>query len=629
MGVGVTTEDLDGDGALELIAEFVQPDPTVSFRVHGQQRDRADLNVQALAFDKDDLIASADGVAPPLAPGRRQLDRAAPGRGHGPDRRQHAHHRPRNRRDRRRRLGPPDERQHVVARGVRRRRRRRPGHRHRRARRRRPGPGRDRRGVHRLGRLGQRERPSISRGRTHEATVFYGTATGERLGARGRVRRPRTATARRRHRGRARRGSRARPDLRRVRPAQLPRQSSDRPLVHRHRRGHRLDHRDGRRRAGEARSSPSRRARGIARSSSRRRRARWSRTCSPTSGRRRRRRRPGRSTPTRPTTRRSPASRRRRWRPAISTGSPPRASRSTSRSAIRAYRHPSDTAMRRGKVYLFANVAPTGTAPIDVASASPTITGQGQELAARHVAADRRHVRQRRRSVRRRARRRQHRRRLRVQARHRPPPAAELSTTDTDTSSRSRVTSRAGCSAARSRARARAAPTASACVSRSARPTSAAGSDRVAIGAAYLYKADTLRKFRIFEQVYGKDAGDALGTSVAGGQLDGRRRRRSVAAAPNAAGSDAGTGVVYVRYGSSTPRAVQRRHGGTPLRTGRRRAEQGRQAAPDRGRVHLEELRERLLARAARQVDVDRAVLGCQHDQVVAAVAVDVARRRR
>ena len=40
------------------------------------------------------------------------------------------------------------------------------------------------------------------------------------------------------------------------------------------------------------------------------------------------------------------------------------------------YRLPSDTAMRRGKIYLFANVAPTGTAPIDAASASPTITGK-------------------------------------------------------------------------------------------------------------------------------------------------------------------------------------------------------------------------------------------------------------
>jgi hypothetical protein len=71
----------------------------------------------------------------------------------------------------------------------------------------------------------------------------------------------------------------------------------------------------------------------------------------------------------------------------------------------------------------------------------------------------------------------------------------------------------------------------------------------VAIGAAYLYKADILRKFRIFEQVYGKTAGDALGTSVAGGQLDAGGIGDLVTAAPNAAGSDSGSGIVYVRYG--------------------------------------------------------------------------------
>lgn len=68
MGVGVTTEDLDGDGALELIAEFVQPDPTVSFRVQANSAIELTLKVRALAFDKDNLIASAVGVAPPLPP---------------------------------------------------------------------------------------------------------------------------------------------------------------------------------------------------------------------------------------------------------------------------------------------------------------------------------------------------------------------------------------------------------------------------------------------------------------------------------------------------------------------------------------------------------------------------------
>ena len=69
MGVGVTTEDLDGDGALELVAEFVQPDPTISFRVQANSPIELNLHVRVLAFDKDDLIASADGVAPPLPPG--------------------------------------------------------------------------------------------------------------------------------------------------------------------------------------------------------------------------------------------------------------------------------------------------------------------------------------------------------------------------------------------------------------------------------------------------------------------------------------------------------------------------------------------------------------------------------
>ena len=87
-------------------------------------------------------------------------------------------------------------------------------------------------------------------------------------------------------------------------------------------------------------------------------------------------------------------------------------------------------------------------------------------------------------------------------------------------------------------------------------PNVSRGSNRVAIGAAYLYKADTLRKFRIFEQVYGKDAGDALGTAVAGGQLNGAPGQPDgdaigdlVTVAPSARGSDAATGVVYVRYG--------------------------------------------------------------------------------
>ena len=174
---------------------------------------------------------------------------------------------------------------------------------------------------------------------------------------------------------------------------------------------------------------------------------------------------------------------------------------------------------------------------------------QGQELAARHVPADRRHVGQRRRSVRRRARRRQHRRRLRVQARHRPAPAVQLLTTDTDN-----VVPIAGYEQGGLFGSALASTRAGSANGVGLRlavgaPNVSLGSNRVAIGAAYLYKADTLRKFRIFEQVYGKDAGDALGTAVAGGQLDDGAIGDLVTAAPNAGAATPATGVVYVRYG--------------------------------------------------------------------------------
>src|SRR4029077_1997295 len=40
------------------------------------------------------------------------------------------------------------------------------------------------------------------------------------------------------------------------------------------------------------------------------------------------------------------------------------------------------------------------------------------------------------------------------------------------------------------------------------------------VGAAYLHNTNSSRIFRIYDQIYGKDAGDALGTVVAGGQLN-------------------------------------------------------------------------------------------------------------
>lgn len=74
---------------------------------------------------------------------------------------------------------------------------------------------------------------------------------------------------------------------------------------------------------------------------------------------------------------------------------------------------------------------------------------------------------------------------------------------------------------------------------------------RTGVGAAYLYKTNSDRLFRIYDQIYGKAAGDALGTTVAGGQLNLGTDSIGdlVAAAPNAAGSVSGTGVVYLRFG--------------------------------------------------------------------------------
>src|SRR5690349_14342187 len=64
--VGVTTEDVDGDGKLELIVQFVQPDPTVSFRVETGNQAMLNMTAHAMAFGTDDLIASAsDGASLP------------------------------------------------------------------------------------------------------------------------------------------------------------------------------------------------------------------------------------------------------------------------------------------------------------------------------------------------------------------------------------------------------------------------------------------------------------------------------------------------------------------------------------------------------------------------------------
>jgi hypothetical protein len=70
-GVSVETEDVDGDGTLELVAHFLAPRSPVSFRV--ATGNMADLVVrgQAIAFDTDKVIAGADGVDTALPAGGR------------------------------------------------------------------------------------------------------------------------------------------------------------------------------------------------------------------------------------------------------------------------------------------------------------------------------------------------------------------------------------------------------------------------------------------------------------------------------------------------------------------------------------------------------------------------------
>ena len=68
-GIGLTAEDADGNGTLELVASFLQPDATESFRVATGNHAMLSMNAHAMAFDKNDLIASATGAPTPLAPG--------------------------------------------------------------------------------------------------------------------------------------------------------------------------------------------------------------------------------------------------------------------------------------------------------------------------------------------------------------------------------------------------------------------------------------------------------------------------------------------------------------------------------------------------------------------------------
>jgi hypothetical protein len=219
------------------------------------------------------------------------------------------------------------------------------------------------------------------------------------------------------------------------------------------------------------------------------------------------------------------------------------------------YRDVDDTARTRGRVYLFSAVDPTGTAPIDVASATPTITGTDvkSQLGKALLIADTSGGGED----------------LLVGApgddgngavyvfKHSTglflPPM--LSTTNTDTTIKIAGYETGGLfGSALASTRAGSASPVGLRLVVGAPNVSRPG--RVAIGAAYLYKADASRRFRIFEQVYGAAEGDALGSAVAGGQLNGDPTQTDndqigdlVTAAPNARGSDAATGAVYVRYG--------------------------------------------------------------------------------
>ena len=72
-GVGVTTEDFDGDGALDLVTEFLHPKGPISFRVATGNMTMVGVSAHAIAFDATKLIAAADSAAPiQLPPGARE-----------------------------------------------------------------------------------------------------------------------------------------------------------------------------------------------------------------------------------------------------------------------------------------------------------------------------------------------------------------------------------------------------------------------------------------------------------------------------------------------------------------------------------------------------------------------------
>jgi len=74
--VGVVTEDVDGDGALELVTEFLNPAASISFRVKTDNQSQLTVWAEALAFNDAGIIAGADsdpGGTPLPAGGRGSI----------------------------------------------------------------------------------------------------------------------------------------------------------------------------------------------------------------------------------------------------------------------------------------------------------------------------------------------------------------------------------------------------------------------------------------------------------------------------------------------------------------------------------------------------------------------------
>jgi hypothetical protein len=70
--IPIRTEDIDGDGQLELVATFQFPKSPVTFRVAPQNQTMLDVSGHALAFSDTALMAGDDSPAPePLPPGGR------------------------------------------------------------------------------------------------------------------------------------------------------------------------------------------------------------------------------------------------------------------------------------------------------------------------------------------------------------------------------------------------------------------------------------------------------------------------------------------------------------------------------------------------------------------------------